>query len=155
MTEALFELSHSGLETEKLIGSITVGGVAVCVNNRLKFRGEDFRLEARKVGAILKSLGIHSERLGRLGRGLHFASPLRRKIHQIARHMLIDRRYISSLAVLEHGNGGARCLICEEFGTTGGLRFADTATTPQATTASLRRGRLFHIDGVEKVLDCK
>ena len=87
----------------------------------------------------MKGLGIKSEDLGRLGRGLRFHSPLRRKIHQIAARLRIDRRNITSLAALEHGNGGACCSLCDEFGTTGGLKFVEIARSPRRTATRSRR----------------
>jgi len=97
---------------------------------------------ARKAGAVVKGLRIKSQDFGRLGRGLQFHSALRRKIHQIAARMGISRRDVVSLTAIEHGYGGARCSLCEESGTTGGLKFVEIARSPKRTDTRRRR-RLF------------
>ena len=96
----LMKASHEGLESGHLISELLVGGLASCVNERLAFQGEDIRLGAKKVGLTLKSLGLRTESLGRMGRGLRFTSTLKREIHQIAARMGIDRRAIVSLTAL-------------------------------------------------------
>ena len=120
--ENLFRLIHEGP-----IHSILVGGIAASINEKLKFRGEDFRISARRVGSVLKSLGLKTETLGSLGRGLLFAPATRRQIHGVARHLAISRRTIATPQGLEVGYGGRRCLLCEEFGLTDGLRFDDSS----------------------------
>ena len=118
--EALFRQCHEGE-----ISSTLVGGIAASINQKLEFQGEDFRIGARRVGWILKSLGVPTQRLGSLGRGLMFMPGQRRQIHAIARHLGICRRTIATLQGLEAGYGGSRCLLCEEFGLTDGLRFGE------------------------------
>ena len=118
--EILFGLVH-----ERAIHSILVGGIASSINEKLKFRGEDFRISARKIGSVLKSLGVRTESLGSLGRGLLFTPAMNSQIHAVARHLGISRRTIATSQGLEAGYGGQRCLLCEEFGRTGGLRFKD------------------------------
>jgi hypothetical protein len=128
--ENLFRLIHEGP-----IHSILVGGIAASINEKLKFRGEDFRISARKVGSVLKSLGLRTETLGSLGRGLLFAPAMIRQIHALARHLGISRRTIATSQGLEVGYGGRRCLLCEELGLTDGLRFNDrNARIPHPTT---------------------
>ena len=124
--ENLFRLIHEGP-----IHSILVGGIAASINEKLKFRGEDFRISARKVGSVLKSLGLKTETLGSLGRGLLFAPATRRQIHSVARHLGISRRTIATPQGLETGYGGRHCLLCEEFGLTDGLRFDDSSARIQ------------------------
>jgi hypothetical protein len=121
--ENLFRLIHEGP-----IHSILVGGIAASINEKLKFRGEDFRISARKVGTVLKSLGLKTVTLGGLGRGLLLAPAMRRQIHAVARHLGISRHTIATPQGLETGYGGRRCLLCEEFGLTDGLRFNDAST---------------------------
>ena len=117
-----------GLVHERPIHSILIGGIASSINEKLKFRGEDFRIGARKIGSVLKSLGLKTESLGRLGRGLLFTPAMNRQIHAVARHLGISRRTIATSHGLEAGYGGRRCLQCEEFGLTDGLRFDDPST---------------------------
>ena len=121
--ETLFGLIH-----ESSVHSILVGGVAASINEKLEFRGEGFRISARKIGSVLKSLGLRTEALGSLGRGLLFTPAMRRQIHAVARHLGISRRTIATSGGLESGYGGRRCLLCEEFGLTDGLRFNDPST---------------------------
>jgi hypothetical protein len=131
----LFELVH-----ERSIHSILVGGIASSINVKLKFRGEDFRISARKIGAVLKSLGVRTESLGSLGRGLLFTPAMKRQIHAVARHLGISRGMIATQQGLEAGYGGPRCLLCEEFGLTDGLRFNDrNARIPHPTNQNRPR----------------
>jgi hypothetical protein len=123
--EALFGICHEQLPYGGRVGEMLMGGVADQINSTLKYRGEDTRLTARKAGAILKSLGIKSESLGNLGRGVRFTQPFRRTIHELARQLGIDRSHIATLAGLDHGYGGVSCPLCEEFGLTAGLRFVE------------------------------
>lgn len=121
--EILFSLIH-----EPPIHSILVGGIAASINEKLETRGEDFRISARKIGSVLKSLGLRTEALGSLGRGLLFTPAMSRQIHAVARRLGISRRTIATPQGLETGYGGRRCLSCEEFGLTDGLRFNDAST---------------------------
>jgi hypothetical protein len=114
-----------------LVCEILVGGIAYDVNHKLEKHGEDLRLSAKKVGLVLRSLGIHTVRLGRRGRGLQLNSGLKRKIHGLARQLGIDRRCIAMSHALEVGYGGVPCELCEEFGVTGGLRFVEINKIPQ------------------------
>jgi len=126
----LFELIHEGP-----LHSILVGGIASSINEKLKFRGEGFRISARKVGAVLKSLGLRTESLGCLGRGLLFTPAINKQIHTVARRLGVSRRTIATPQGLEAGYGGRRCLPCEEFGLTDGLRFNDrNARIPNPTS---------------------
>ena len=106
--------------------AMTVGALACEVNDLLNSRGEDLQISARKLGEILRSLGIRSQRLGNLGRGWKFTQGFRRKIHEIAKKLGIDRAQIANLTPLENGYGGIPCDLCEEFGLTAGLKFVDS-----------------------------
>jgi hypothetical protein len=118
--ENLFRLIHEGP-----VHSILVGGIAASINKKLKFRGEDFRISARRVGSVLKSLDLKTEGLGSLGRGLLFTPAMTRQIHAVARRLGISRRTIATSQGIENGYGGRPCLLCEEFGLTDDLRFHD------------------------------
>jgi hypothetical protein len=140
--ETLFDLCHEGMETDRLVCEILVGGIAYYVNHKLETHGEDLRLTPKKVGLVLRSLGIHTVKLGRMGRGLKLDSGLKRKIHELARQLGIDRRCIAKSPGLEMGYGGVPCELCEEFGVTGGLRFVEKF--PQAKLRPLRRRPPLH-----------
>jgi hypothetical protein len=130
VTEALLTVCHEGMESGRLVSEILVGGVAAQVNQRLQTQCEDIRLGAKKVGLVLKSLGVRTVLLGRLGRGLKVTSVLKRKIHEIAAQLGIDRRAIATLTGLDSGYGGAPCALCKKFGLKGGLRFAKITRFP-------------------------
>jgi hypothetical protein len=53
---------------------------------------------------------------------------MNKQIHAVARHLAISRRTIATSLGLEAGYGGRRCLQCEEFRLTDGLRFDDPST---------------------------
>lgn len=130
VTEALLTVCHEGMESGRLVSEILVGGVAAQVNQRLQTQGEDIRLGAKKVGLVLKSLGVRTVSLGRLGRGLKVTSVMKRKIHEIAAQLGIDRRAIATLTGLDSGYGGAPCALCKKFGLTGGLQFEKITRFP-------------------------
>jgi hypothetical protein len=130
VAEALFAVCHEQTEEGGIVSEILVGGVASHVNERLDAQGEDIRIGAKKAGLVLKSLGLRTRPLGRLGRGLQFTSDMMRKIHEIASQLGIDRRAIASLTGLESGYGGVPCTLCETLGLTGGLRFVQIRSLP-------------------------
>jgi hypothetical protein len=135
---------HKGMESRRLVSEILMGGVAAYVNQKLENRGEDLRLGAKKAGVDVRGLGLRTEQLGRWGRGLKLrSSSVKRKVHEIARQLGIDRRTIAPLTALEHGYGGAPCVLCEEFGLTGGLRFAEINKIPRRSLRPSQRRRLF------------
>ena len=122
VAEALFRICHEQVPRGGRVCDILVGGVADEVNEFLEDRGEGFELSARKTGAVLSALRIKTKRLGNLGRGMVVDLSFLRKIHQLARDLGLDRTILTSIPAIEHGYGGARCLLCEEFGLTAGLR---------------------------------
>jgi hypothetical protein len=141
--EGLFDLVHQGAQSGRLTTEVLIGGVARHVNLKLKNHGEEIKLSARKAGAVVKSLGLGIERLGRLGRGLRLTVPTKRKVHEIARQLGIDRRTVASSSALETGAGGVSCSLCEEFGLSGGLRFIDSDESLVGKASSLpKRPRL-------------
>jgi hypothetical protein len=141
--EALFDLSHQGAATNRMISNMLVGGVSAYVNKTMASRGEDLRFSARGVGGILKGLGIPTRRLGNLGRGFSFTSVVKRKIHELARQFGFDRRDLATLSGLESGYGGTPCSLCESFGLTGGLRFVDLKRESRRHSLPSQRRPLF------------
>jgi hypothetical protein len=145
---ALFDMCHDDMLYHRFGArrcEIYIGGLAARIDEKLKWDGEDVRLGARKVGAVLKCLGLRTERLDRCGRGLKVTSALKRRIHEIARQLGIDRRTIAPSGGLEAGNGGTPCSLCEEFGLTAGLRFVsmNQKKFPVLTPSRSRRSSLF------------
>jgi hypothetical protein len=150
VAETLLAVCHEGMENGRLVSEILVGGVAAQVNQRLQAQGEDIRLGAKKVGLVLKSLGVGTVQLGRLGRGLKLSSVQSWKIHEIAAQLGIDRSAIAPLPALESGYGGAPCALCRKFGITGGLHFAKITRFPLRKRTSTERGSLFDQKDVEE-----
>ncbi len=147
VAEALFRICHLQVSGAGRACNTLVGGVANDVNEFLHDRGEGFKLSARKIGAVLRSLGIMTMRLGNLGRGMVVDLSFLRKVHQLARDLGLDRTILTSTYAIEHGNCGVRCGLCEEFGLTGGLRFAEVNAprrkSNRSRTGAVPRRRLF------------
>jgi hypothetical protein len=120
---SLYEFIHAPNESSLDHSSIFVGGISALINSRLDKVGEDRKVGARSVGATLKALGLRTERLGRMGRGLTITLSIRNQVHEIARRLRINRRMIATTSGLESGYGGPPCALCEEYGLTGGLQF--------------------------------
>ncbi len=141
--DALFALCHEHFEFGVGDSHVLVGGLSSYVNKILSWRGEDLRMTARGVGGVLKSLGIRTIRLGKLGRGLTLTSAMKTKIHELARRFGFDRLDFATLAGLESGYGGQPCLLCEKTGLTAGLKFFEPRTRPLRKLQGNQRGRLF------------
>jgi energy-coupling factor transporter ATP-binding protein EcfA2 len=137
VVEALFDMCHQGAANNRIISETLVGGMAIHINQSLALRGEDISLTSRSVGGVLKGLGIRTRRLGNLGRGLTFTSLMKKKTHELARRFGFDRTDFATVPGLESGYGGAPCVLCEDFGLTGGLRFIDLpARSPKVAQRS-------------------
>jgi len=54
------------------------------MNEKLRIRSEHVKFSAKKVGLILRSLGIYTTRFGHAGHGLTFSYGLKENIHEIA-----------------------------------------------------------------------
>jgi hypothetical protein len=126
VTEALMIICHEPKESRRFVSEILVGGVAAYVNQRLVNQCEDLRLSPKKVGMVLRALGLSTTKLGRSGRGLILTDALRQRVHEIAAGLGIDRRSIAVRLSLRTNYGGVRCELCEKFGLTGGLSFTET-----------------------------
>ena len=123
VAETLMAICHDRKVGGQFISNMLVGDIANEVNQKLHDHHEDVRLSAKKVGMVLKSLGLSTTRLGRSGRGFTLTADLKRKIHEIAAHLGIDRRALATMWALQTDYGGAQCDLCEEFGVAAGLRF--------------------------------
>lgn len=122
--ETLLDSSH------RMGAEVFVAAFTDLVNDRRCIAGEEEKpLTPRQVGAILKSLGIKTRRLGSWGRGFEFNSQLKRKAHVLARDFGITRRDITDWMPLKIGNGGSLCNLCTEFNLNAGLRFYSRPTT--------------------------
>jgi hypothetical protein len=95
---------------------LTVGQLSFEVEDVLAHQGETYRLTPRKIGDILRSLGIATERLGNRGRGLRLSQNVLRLIHQTAKALGITRADILEPETVEGGYAGSPCDLCEEYG---------------------------------------
>jgi hypothetical protein len=83
--EVLFPHCHDPERHE-----LRVMDVAKDVNATLKVRRENAELEARKVGEILKNLGVGREARNRQGRRILLGDQLKRNIHVLARDHQVE-----------------------------------------------------------------
>ena len=90
--------------TAKLIGEGAQSGA--------ELRGESFNLKPRKVGEILRSLGLNTRQLGSLGRGLESSSKLKEQIHEIAKRLGICA---GDLFTPEFPDAPLSCTLCEKY----------------------------------------
>jgi len=91
---------------------LTVKQLTELVESELATIGERYHLEPRKVGDILRSLGLPTEPLGCLGRGLSISKKLVRLVHTTARNLGLCRGDI----IPDGGFAVAPCRDCEEAG---------------------------------------
>ena|SRR5438093_802542 len=66
------------------LGSWTCKDLAESVRLIAEHSGESFAPKPRKIGEIIRSLGLNTQTSGSLGRGLTSSEALKDKIHQIA-----------------------------------------------------------------------
>jgi hypothetical protein len=126
VAETLMALCHEGNNGEGFESSIRVGDIDNEINKKLRDRHEGLQLSAKKVGMVLRSLGLPARRRDRSGCGFMFTSGLKRKIREIAAQLGIDRRALATTMWLRINYGGVRCALCQELGVTGGLPFTAT-----------------------------
>ncbi len=119
--------SHPPPTTAEAFVVMTVGGISNRINQLMARRGEDQRLQARRVGAIMRGLGISTKSLGNLERGIQLTLDAREKIHRLAQRLGFTRKDLLNLFGSEQEFGGARCRACEKLGLTAGLKFVEPA----------------------------
>ena len=110
--EVLLEQYHERSKNERFEPEILVGEVAAHMNEKLGKQSEHVRFSAKKVGLILRSLGIYTTRLGRAGRGLTFSHGLDRDIHEIASQLGM---FQWNVAQSKESPGDPKCRICEDY----------------------------------------
>jgi hypothetical protein len=122
-------------------GEETVGSITERVN-RLRIEAGEKPLKPRKVGAILKNLGVKTISLGNWGRGIELTVHFRRlgpAVRDYAtRHHELDGR--------QGGYGGTACDLCVEFDLAAGLR-------PSPAEPKRRRAKLFSASELDEVQD--
>jgi hypothetical protein len=97
---ALFSYCH-----DPEFSAVLTGQIASRVNENRRNTGEEADLKPRAVGAILKSLGLTTEKLSSFGRGLRLTTTVKRRIHQLLQSY--------NLTPSEPRTGG--CHLCEEI----------------------------------------
>jgi hypothetical protein len=107
---ALYRMSHCGANYW------TALEIACEANDVLAGYGEPYRLEARRVGDILRVLHFPTEKLGNRGRGLRVTQDLCRLIHRTAKQLGLCRADILDPENVLDGYGGYRCDLCVEVG---------------------------------------
>jgi len=110
VTTALFLECHSAL------GTLTIGGLSCTVRDVLTGNGETYELSPRKVGAVLRSLGFISEKLGNQGRGFRLTRQFVRRVHELALDLGIKRADILPYATVDAGYAGRQCFRCNKLG---------------------------------------
>jgi hypothetical protein len=97
--EALLAFCHTRPDAKIYVGEVTKS-----VDEIQQSRGEAGALDARRIGDILRSLGIHSKR-DRRGFSIVLTEKMRRQVHELARDF--------EVAPLEEG--AAPCSLCAEL----------------------------------------
>ncbi len=109
--EALVIIALSAYCHDARFSAVLVGQFAAMVNENRRQAGEEADLKPRAVGSILKSLGLTTDKVSGLGRGLRFTTTVKRRIHQ-----LLQSYNLTPNDPLIRG-----CVLCEE------LRCADSS----------------------------
>ena len=96
---ALFSYCH-----DAKFSTVLVGQIAARVNENRRNAGEEADLKPRAVDAILKSLGLSTEKVSSFGRGLQLTETVKRRIHQLLRSY--------NLGSTDPRTSG--CVLCED-----------------------------------------
>ena len=117
VTIALFSYCH-----DPEFSAVLVGQIAAKVNENRRNTGDEADLRPRAVGAILKSLGLTTDKLSSFGRGLRLTVTVKRRIHQL----------LQSYNLASDDPRTSGCVLCKE------MRRADRA---ESTKEEVRAGR--------------
>jgi hypothetical protein len=146
VAQVLFRLCHPdhglGNPLTGRLAAATVGAISIEINEMMARRGEDQRLQARRVGAIMRTLGVRTKSLGNLGRGIELTPDVREQIHGLAQRMGITRKDLLNLFGGEPEFGGAPCKACEKFRLLAGLKFVAPAKPATVRPISSQSHRL-------------
>jgi hypothetical protein len=107
---ALYEQCH------RTTGGLTMGTLATEVDIILANLGETYSLTPRRVGGIVHSLGLPTQKLGNQGRGLWLDQATIRQIHALAQRFGLKRSDILDYRTVDAGYGGFHCPACEQYG---------------------------------------
>jgi hypothetical protein len=103
---ALFRVIHSPQDT----GYSTISQISGFANSRLRQTGEKVRLQPRKVGAILSSLGFGERVRTNRGLGIYTGANERQQIHTLVKNY--GNEYLEDSCL---GLFATRCKICAEM----------------------------------------
>ncbi len=78
--EALLACCHDERKSALMVLDLTQ-----CVNTILAARGENRQTSPEEIGWKLRALGLHTDPIGRKGKGLQLFDPIRKRIHELAR----------------------------------------------------------------------
>lgn len=106
----LFSVCHQSC------GTLTMGGLAIEVLQTLINAVETYKLEPRKVGDIVRALGIQTQSLGNQGRGLRLTQEVVKLIHEGAKGLGLTRSDILPPETADAGYGGSPCDLCQRLG---------------------------------------
>src|SRR5207253_2793815 len=115
--EAVLVLMHNG----RRLSSVLAGQIASLITNVLRRRGETQAMSPRSVGAVLKSIGIKTTRVGSRGRGVILTNRRCEEIHAFAHRFELRWTDIAETAQAV-GLSAASCKLCLESGLTEGIR---------------------------------
>jgi len=99
--------------------TIKMGSLAATANFLLAQAGESYTLKPRRVGELVRGLGLTTEKLGNQGRGLRLTLARREKIHQVAQRLGLKATDFLSGDDEDARWGGSLCGLCEECGLLG------------------------------------
>jgi hypothetical protein len=91
----------------------TAKDLALDVQAASRRMGESCAPTPRKVGEILRSLGLPTQKLGSLGRGLRISPELKVRVHEIANRLGICT---GDLFTPEFPDSPTTCSLCERYG---------------------------------------
>ncbi len=114
---ALMQVSHEYQLRDKYRQTITVGSIARRAVRISAIREDEYPLSAKRAGSILRSLGIKTEPLGNMGRGLRMTKALHDRIHRLAASFGMRRSdVIGDWVGVEFVSAGIACQWCDEYG---------------------------------------
>ena len=110
LVRTLYQMSH------EMQSSAPAGNIALAMEPWWACNYDPRELSGRKVGSMLRSLGLKTRSLGSVGRGIFFDPSTRRSIHRLARDFGFRLSDLLSRQTIEAGKAGPPCAYCQEFG---------------------------------------
>lgn len=114
---ALFYVVHSCAECRQEVwdpDALSVANLTGLVNDLLRKAGQSLRLQPRKVGSVLTSLGFVNRRRTSKGWKIWLHQTDRKRIHELAKIHGIENTWALPIAVPQE-----ECPVCQEVGVDG------------------------------------